>query len=213
MRVYATLPKVHVTEKGWEKNKEIYIISLASDLHGESNHRPAIVGASNEMLTNISPGIESAMKFFAVSVSNVFERIRPDQPLSLSGDGIVLYPPADPKGMLALHFTIVESDQGARNVGKLLEEIFGDSFVKTLLSEITKLTVASGNIPATLLTSLFGAVTTIIPVVLKNNKDDIMFSHSHSGVDFNGYGGSRDGESYPVRNDLAGATLKVWVRE
>ena len=213
MRVYATLPKVHVTEKGWEKNKEIYIISLASDLHGKSNHRPAIVGASNEMLTNISPGIESAMKFFAVSVSNVFERIRPDQPLSLSGDGIVLYPPADPKGMLSLHFTIVESDQGARNVGKLLEKILGDSSVKTLLSEITKLTAASGNIPVTLLTSLFGAVTTIIPVVLKNNKDDIMFSHSHSGVDFNGYGGSHDGESYPVGNDLSGATLKVWVCE
>jgi len=213
MRVYATLPEVSVTDKGWEKNKEIYVISLASDLHGESNHRPYVVGAKNETLTQISAGIESAMKFFAVAVSNVFERVRADQPLSLSGDGIVLYPPADPKGMLALHFAIVESDHGTRNAGKIIEGILGDNSVKTLLSEIAKLTAVSGNIPATLLTSLFGAVTKIIPAVVKNNRDDIMFSHNHSGVDFNGYGGSPDGESYTVGNDLAKATLRIWVRE
>jgi hypothetical protein len=213
MRVYATLPAVSVTKKGVERNKEIYIVSLASDLHGESNHRPLVLGATNETLKDISPTIKTAMKFFAVSVSNVFERIRADQPLSLSGDGIVLYPPADPNGMLALHFAIVESDRGTRRAGKILEGILGDSSVKTLLSEIAKLTAGSGNIPASVLTSLFGAVTEIIPTVVQKNKDDILFSHSHSGVDFNGYGGSQDGTSYIVGNDLANATLKIWARE
>lgn len=51
----------------------------------------------------------------------MFERIRADQPPSLSGDGIVLYPPADPHGMHALHFAIVESDRGTRRAGKVLE--------------------------------------------------------------------------------------------
>lgn len=213
MRVYATLPEVSVTKKGWERNKEVYIISLASDLHGESNHRPLVLGAMNETLKDVSPTVKTAMRFFAVSVSNVFQRIRTDQPLSLSGDGIVLYPPADPEGMLALHFVIVESDRGTRRAGRILEGILGDKTVKTFLSQLTELTLAAGNIPAHVLTSLFGAVTKTLPQVIKKNRDDIMFSHSHSGVDFNGYGGSPDGTSYPVGNDLARATLKIWTRE
>lgn len=213
MLVYASLPKVYVTEKGLEKEKEIYVISLASDLHGESNHRPPVVGASNETLTQVSPGIKAALKFFVMATSNVFERIRADQPLSLSGDGIVLYPPADPKGMLALHFAIVESDRGKRDVGKLFEEIFADTSVKKLLSEIAELTGSMGNIPASLLASLFGAVTIVLPAVLKANKDDLLFSHSHSGVDFNDYAGSFDGETYEVGNDRAGAILKIWARD
>ena len=98
-------------------------------------------------------------------------------------------------------------------MGKLLEGIFADTSVKKLLSEIAELTAAMGNIPAPLLASLFGAVTSVVPAVLKANKDDLLFSHSHSGVDFNGYGGSRDGETYEVGNDRAGATLKIWARE
>ena len=213
MQVYATLPQVKVTGKGWEKNKEIYIISLASDLHGESNHRPYVLGAKNETLTQLSPDIKAAMKFFAVSVSNVFERVRADQPLSLSGDGIVLYPPADPNGMLALHLAVVESDHGTRQAGKILEGILGDKSVQTVLSEVSKLTAASANIPATLLTELFRAVTTIIPAVVKRNKDDIMFSHSHSGVDFNDYNACPDGKEYTVGNDLVEVTLKIWARQ
>ena len=212
MKVYATLPNIMVTGKGFEKKKEIYVISLASDLHGESNHRPPALGATNETLLEMTPDINAAMKFFVVAVSNIFEGITPKQPPSLSGDGIVLYPPSDPQGMLALHFVIVESDKKTRNVGKVLQAIFGDNSVKNLLTEAKKLTASVGNIPASLLTSLFGVITTTLPNALMSNKDDILFSHSHSGVDFNSYGGSHEGAVYPVRNDRAGANLKIWVR-
>lgn len=213
MQVYATLPEIYVTKKGLEKNKEIYVLSLASDRHGQSNHRPLAVGATNETLVNVSPRIATAMKFFAIAVSSLFVNIRPDQPPSLSGDGVVLYPPSDPKGMLALHFALVESDAGTRDVGSILEGIFNDKSVKKFLSEISKVTALSGNIPASLLTSLFGTITAVIPPIIKNNKDDILFSHNHSGVEFNGYGGSPNGASFRVGNDRAGATLRIWTRE
>ena len=118
MKVYATLPEITVTKKGLEKKKEIYVISLASDLHGESNHKPLALGATNETISEITPDIKAGMKFFVVAVSNIFERIKPNQPPSLSGDGIVLYPPSDPEGMLALHFVIVESDKKTRNADR-----------------------------------------------------------------------------------------------
>jgi len=213
MKVYATLPKLHVTSKGTEKSKEIYVISLASDLHGKSNHRPQVVGASNQTLSRLTPGVKSAMEFFAVAVSNVFPRISPKQPLSLTGDGIVLYPPTDPGGMIALHFVIVESDKGKRDVGGFLENLFGDDSVKGLLKEASKATTLAGSIPSNLLSSLFGAATSVVPAVLKANKDDLLFSHSHSGVDFNGYGGSTEGTTYDIGNNRAGCTLAIWSRE
>ena len=214
MRVYVSLPEVHVSSKGTEKKKEIYIVSLGSDLRGESNHRPPVVGASNETLGRMTPSIRAAMKFVVVAVSNVFPRISAKQPLSLTGDGIVLYPPpSDPMGMLAIHFVIVESDKGKRDTGGFLEGIFGDDSVKKLLKDASKATAAAGNIPAGLLSEVFSATTAAIPAILKANKDDLLFAHSHSGVDFNGYQGSVDGTKYEIGNDRAGATLAIWSRE
>jgi hypothetical protein len=212
MRVYATLPKVTVTKKG-ERTKEIYVVSLASDTHGASNHRPLAVGSDNETLRTATSGISAAMEVFVVAVSNVFTKIKPKQPLSLSGDGIVLYPPADPAGMLALYFAIVESDHGKRNTGKLLEGIFGKPEVKRLLEDVANATATFGNIPTALLTSMFGTVTELVPKVLQSNRDDILFSHSHSGVDFNNYHASPDGTEFEVGNNRASAVLKVWARE
>lgn len=213
MRVYASLPEVTMKKKGIEQKKEIYVVSLASDLRGESNHRPPAVGANNETLKDISPDIEAAMKFMVVSVSNIFENVTPKQPVSLSGDGIVLYPPADPQGMLALHFAIVESDKKTRNVGKVLGELLGDKSVKSFFQEIAMFTAAKASVPSALLTSLFGVVAATLPKVLQNNRDDLLFSHSHSGVDFTAYGGSPEGKAYAVGNDRAAAKLVVWARE
>lgn len=213
MRVYATLPEMTVMKKGAERRKEIYVVSLASDLRGESNHRPLALGANNETLNAMSPEIEAAMKFVVISVSNIFENITPKHPVSLTGDGIVVYPPADPQGMLALHFAIVESDKKTRNLGKILSELLGDQSVKSLFGEIAKFTAAKTSVPSAVLTSLFGAVATTLPKVLQNNRDDLLFSHSHSGVDFTGYGGSSEGKTYEVGNDRAGAKLSVWVRQ
>ena len=129
------------------------------------------------------------MKLFVVAVSNTFHHIDKDQPVSLTGDGIILYPPADPNGMLGLHFAVVESDKKARDVGSVLKTLFADADVKSVMREIAKITAATRSVPAELLTAAMGAATTALAAALAANHDDILFSHNHSGLDFSSYGG------------------------
>ena len=198
MEIYATLPELHVTEKGREKKKEIYVISLASDLRGQTADREEPVGAENEPISGMSPDIDASMDYFAVAVSNVFTGIRADQPVSLSGDGIVLYPPADPAGMLSLYFVIAECDQASRDVGGVLDTILSGDEVRDLMRQVSDKTAAEGSIDADLLNSLFSSLASAIPTALSSNGDDMLFAHTHSGVDFTGYGGVAGGASFEV---------------
>ncbi len=146
-----------------------------------------------------------AMNWVVASVSNVFERIRHDQPPSLSGSGIILYPNLNPKGMLALHLVIVESDQGKRRTGKVLKEILENQEVKGAVGSLGQ--ALTPPLLGKLMTALVGAV----PLVLQANGDDALFSHSHSGFDFDDYGlepGTRFMD-FEVGNDRAFCTLRV----
>ena len=132
-----------------------------------------------------------------------FHWVRPDQPPSLSGSGIVLYPNLDPKGFLALHLSIVESDAGARRAGKALEGILGHDEVKGAVEGITEASEASVGL-------LMRTVASVIPEMLKGNKDDVLFSHNHSGFEWDDYG--LEGEpsrNFEVGNDRAYCTLRV----
>src|SRR5262249_23635437 len=148
------------------------------------------VGASNQTLKDLTPDVDAAMKVFVVAVSNIFYHIDKDQPVSLSGDGIVLYPPADPNGLLALHVAIVESDKKARNFGAFLKKLFSNPKVKTGMKEIAELVAATRNVPAEMVTGLMGLATTVLGESLASNGDDVLLSHDHSGLDFSSYGGS-----------------------
>ena len=62
---------------------------------------------------------------------------------------------------------------------------------------------------------LMTAMTGVIPAVLKANDDDALFSHGHSGFDFDDYGvepGARFSE-FDVGNDRAFCTLRVRLNE
>ena len=207
MRVFASIPKLTVTPKG-EKEKEIYVLSIASDLAGVKN-RPPSLGAANETLDRIAPKIPAAMKYFVVSASNLFHGVRENQPLSLSGSGIILYPPIDPKGMLALHVVVVESDGGKRNAARVLAELFSIESIRTALRNFPQR--AGVKIAPGLLTATFGAITAILPEILKRNGDDILFEHGHSGFDFDDYGMAPDGSDYELGNDRAGFHLRIRV--
>ena len=208
MIAYACLPSLE--PRKFKLDREIYVISFASDLRGVSNHRPKAVGASNQTLQDLTPDVDAAMKIFVVAVSNIFYHIDKDQPVSLSGDGIVLYPPADPQGMLALHVAIVESDRKARDFGALLKKIFSNDEVKTGMKQIAILVASTGNVPAQLVTGLMGVATTILGEALVNNGDDILFSHNHSGLDISAYGGSKEGKDYTIQNKKVKATLRIY---
>lgn len=205
MRIAITMPGLGVTAKGWERGKEIYVLGLAADLNPEAKRGVESVGAVNETLAAIRPDLQNAaaLKWMVASVSNVFHRVRPDQPPSLSGSGIVLYPNLDPNGLLALHLSIVESDAGTRRSGRALEGILGHDEVKSAVEGMTE----AGEPGVSL---LMRAVTRVIPETLKGNGDDLLFSHSHSGFDWDDYGlEGRTSRDFELGNDRAYCTLRV----
>jgi len=209
MNVFVCMPELRLKKAKF--NRELYVVSFASDLRGESNHRPPAVGAANKTLANFTPDIESAMKFFVMAASNIFHGIDKDQPPQLGGDGIVIYPPADPQGMLALHISIVESDAGIRNQGKVLSEIFGKKEIKDVLSEISKFTNAAGPIPTNLLTTAMAAITAVLPGILEKNGDDIYLDYDFSGRAMGSYHGSPEGEKHSFENKKASASITVFT--
>ena len=206
MRITVTIPSLGVTAKGWEKSKEIYVLGLAAGLNPEKRSGgDECVGALNETLAAIMPNRQDlgVLKWIVASVSNVFHWVRPDQPPSLSGSGIVLYPNLDPKGFLALHLSIVESDAGARRAGEALEAILGHDAVEDAVKGMTKASEAS-------IALLMRTVTGVIPEMLKGNKDDVLFSHNHSGFEWDDYGlEGETSKSFEVGNDRAYCTLRV----
>lgn len=205
-RIAITIPSLGVTAKGLEKSKEIYVLGLAADLNPETRGEGGeCVGALNQTLAAIMPNGRSlgGLEWIVASVSNVFHRVRPDQPASLSGSGIVLYPNLDPKGFLAVHLSIVESDAGVRRSGEALERILGHDEVEGAAKNATKASETG-------VALLMRTVTGVIPGVLKDNEDDVLFSHNHSGFEWDDYGlegaASRD---FVVGNDRAFCTLRV----
>lgn len=211
-KVVLSIPKLGVTERGWEHDKEIYVISFTSDLAKVSDapKLPDVIAAYNETLPTLSPALmkSAIMQYVVMAVSNVFPRIRADQPVSLGGSGILLYPHLDPKGLLACHFMIVESDDATRRLGKVLQGIMSNKGISDAVGAL----IAAG-ITQPLLAGLMRSILTEVPAILQKNKDDLLFAHSFSGFDFDDYG-LRAGENpsdYDLGNDRAFCTMRVRV--
>lgn len=208
--VVLSIPRLGVKRGGWEKRKEIYVLSFSSDLNDSGSAKlPETIAAYNETLPNVVPNIqkEGLLQFVLMSVSNTFQRITPDIPVSLSGSGILLYPNLDPKGLLANHFVVIEDDEGKRNLGKRLENLFDNTEVKSLVTALKK------SVSQQAIAALMNTLVSQLPKILKKNKDDFLFSHSHSGFAFDNYGGAPDQAvtDYPLENDRVFCTLRVLV--
>ena len=208
MIAYACLPRLTLNRV--RVDREIYVVSIASDLRGRSADRPRAVGAANQTLRGLAAEVESAMEFVVAAVSNVFHHVDRRQPVSLSGDGIVLYPPTDPRGLLALHFAVVESDRQARDAGALLRQMFADRAVRSGLGDIARITAAAGSVPPEAITAVMAAAITALAAALAANRDDILFSHNHSGLEISSYGGSPQGRDYRIGNRAVRTVLRVY---
>jgi hypothetical protein len=209
MKVFVCMPELRL--KKARLDRELYVVAFASDLRGQSNHRPPATGANNLTLGEFTPEVAAAMKFFVISASNIFHHIDKDQPLQLGGDGIILYPPADPRGMLALHVSVVESDAGARNQGKLLEQLFKDKGVAGAMQAIADVTGAAGPIPTEILAGAMQVITDALPRILQANKDDNLFDFDFSGVAMSRYRGTDEGTRYTFENKRVAAAIQVFT--
>lgn len=196
MKVAVTMPKLSVTKKGVEKKKEVYVLSLASDLT-KIKDRPPALGASNATLETIAPGVASSLPYVVAACSNTFKNVTAKDPVPLLGSGLVLYPPEDPKGMLALHVAVIESDKGQR---KIFEAIAKDDNVKAGIKELAKAVAPS----SALITNLFAAMTSVIGDLLT---DDVLLQADFSGFDWDNYGVDGKVTTFPLSSDYAEAQL------
>lgn len=212
-KVVLSIPRLGVKAAGYERNKELYVLSFTSDASGTNgaSKLPEVIASHNETLPNVVPDIQeqALMKFVLMSVSNTFQHIRPDQPVSLSGSGILLYPNLDPQGTLANHFVVMEDDRGKRNLGNLLKRLFGNSEVKSIVAALNK------SVTQPLIAQLLNLLVSSLPDILSKNKDDFLFAHSHSGFDFDNYGlpPGEECEDFELENDFVFCSLRVRVQQ
>lgn len=219
-RVVLSIPELGVSRAGFlgEGKRELYVMSFTCDLwppDTDNNGQPRPKGngnisAYNETLPNLEPDAMalSAMRYTYVAVSNLFPRVKKDQPVSLSGSGILLYPNMDPKGMMHSYIALIESDAKGRDVGKLLDTLFGDKEVKGIVNKLV-----SAGISSTVYAQLLNTIIGKLPGILKKNKDDLLLAHNHSGFEFDNYGCGKDRTTadFKVENDRAYCTLRVIV--
>jgi hypothetical protein len=184
MKVFASMPRLESLKGG---NKELYVISIATDLRDADEDYDRTVSASNQPLDRLVPANadKSLLKFYVMAVSNVYERIKPGQPVRMLGDGIILYPELDPKGLLGLDIFVVESDAGHRSAGKLMEGLLGDEKIKSGVGELIS---AGASATAPLVGTVANLVVSAIPAILKKNKDDLLYTVAYSGRATRNYG-------------------------
>ena len=177
MKVFASMPRLKSLKGG---NKELYVISIATDLRGVDETFDRTVSANNQPLDRIVPANadNALLKYYLMSVSNVFERIRPGNPVQMIGDGIILYPELDPKGLLGLDIFVVESDSGHRSAGKFLDGLLKDKSVKNGVNELVK---AGAKATTGLIGEVANTVVSLIPAILRNNRDDLLLNVAYSG--------------------------------
>jgi hypothetical protein len=208
--VVVSIPELGLRGKSLERNREIYVVSFAVDSRGADRQRNEVpIAAHNETLANAVPGLQNraALQYVLCMVSNTFQRVRKNQPVSLSGSGILLYPNLDPMGLLALHVVVIECDQKTRNLGKGLEGLLVSKSVGDVVARLAV------KVTQPLLAGLMNALIDQVPKFLARNKDDILFTHNHSGFDFDRYGLVGDDPvcDFALRNDKVACTLRVRV--
>jgi|GEM_PF-3752828 len=219
-KVVLCIPELGVTKAGFlgESKRELYVLSFTCDLwppdtDNNGNPRPKgnnSISAYNETLPNLEPEAMAlgAMRYTYVAVSNLFPRVKKDQPVSLTGSGILLYPNMDPKGMMHSYIAIIESDAKSRDVGKMLETLFADKEVKGVVDKLI-----TAGISNTMYAHLLNAIIGKLPGILKKNKDDLLLAHNHSGFEYDNYGCGQDRTTadFDLKNDRAYAKLRIIV--
>ncbi|MFN6963217.1 MAG: hypothetical protein ACK4S4_05550 [Pyrinomonadaceae bacterium] len=210
-KLIVSIPELGLSPKA-DDSRDIYVLAFASDLNIKQNSETEIIGGANKSLPAMVGGLadKDAFKFMLASVSNIFHVTRSFPKASLSGSGIMIYSDLDPNGFFALQLFVIESDDNHRRFADKLKKVLDDKHVSSAVDRLK----TSAAVTSPLLGSLMGAVTTVIPQFFRDSADDLLFSHSHSGFDFDNYG-LDDGQTvrdFPLAGKLIEGKLRVRVR-
>ncbi|MHC4780672.1 MAG: hypothetical protein ACYTFG_19045 [Planctomycetota bacterium] len=169
--VTVLLPKCQILdnqESGFftDMGAEVYVVGLAMDLTGEG----ATFEQAPEIFHNVS---RTASAPLIVSSTPLFNNIYDHDHLPLLGNGIVLYGPRDPKGLLDVHMAVLENDGGYRELGQLIEKAARQVDLPAVLDGA--LSAASLAKPEIfLLRNTFQLLFHTLITLLKNNHDDVI---------------------------------------
>ncbi|MBI1950906.1 MAG: hypothetical protein HYS34_06025, partial [Acidobacteria bacterium] len=83
--------------------------------------------------------------------------------------------------------------------------------VRDALSGISAATGPAGPVPAAVLTTALGAITSALPDILEKNGDDVLLDYDFSGREIARYHGSADGREHKFENKKAAASLRVYT--
>jgi hypothetical protein len=209
-KLVVSIPQLGMSAKA-DDARQLYVLAFACDLNIKENKEAEIIGGANKNLPELLPDIanKDALNYTLASVSNIFHVTKSFRFASLTGSGIIIYPNLDPKGFFALQLFVIESDDNHRRLGEKLKKVFADEQVKGVIGELKKA------ITNPLIGSLMGAFASVVPTLFKDSSDDLLFSHGHSGFDFDNYGviEGRTTEDFPLRNKIVDATLRVRIRD
>lgn len=168
-RVSVSITALELTSKEGENEKELYAVALYTDGNSELDTKTEC-GEREGLVLDCGA--------FTMAASPIYRNITVENPVSLSGSGIVLYPNRHPNGYLMVHVFVIESDKGAERITDLISKLAQN--------------VASDEI-GVLTGSSLGAIAAAANVVVESVKgfvvkDDALLDHTHSGFGYNAYG-------------------------
>jgi len=209
-KLVVSIPEMALSPKA-DDSRDLYVLAFASDLNIKENHEAEIIGGANKNLPAMVGELadKDSLNFVLASVSNIFHVTHSFPKASLSGSGIMIYPNLDPNGFFALQLFIFESDDNHKRFGEKLEKVLADKEVSGAIDKL------KGVISNPLIGTLMSALSSAVPKFFKDSKDDLIFSHAHSGFDFDNYGVS-DGqtfEEFPLKGKLVEAKLRVRINK
>jgi len=154
--------------RGFEKRQEIYFVFLGYQPGGNADSGGSLAENDNELLDRFIPDHAELKKWFYMGASPVLSMRKKHKHVFPGGYPIYYDVPED---LVSFYVAIMESDQGSRAVGEILQQVFGDDNNKQLTDQVLDLLGAGAYKPA------FSLAIKALEVVLLNNKDDMRYSN------------------------------------
>lgn len=169
--VTVLLPKLKIRdnqEAGFftDLGAEVYVVGLALDLTGEGQ----VMEQAGEIFHNVS---RTASAPLTVSSTPLFNNIYDGDLLPLLGNGVVLYGPKDPGGLLDIHVAIMENDGGYRETGQLIEAAAKEVDLPGILEGALK-AVSLAKPEVFLARNAFRLMFHTLLTMLQNEHDDVI---------------------------------------
>ncbi len=177
--------KIHGNQEShdwwWWKDApaEVYVVALGMELSGQGQH----LEKAGDLFQGV---VQDKSKSLIVSISARFDNIWDGNSLGLLGNGLTLYGPQDPKGLLDLHVIIMDDDSGYRKLGQIIEDAAKKIDLPGLVDAAAGIFDLSS--PAVIaLKKGLEALVVLVTTALKNNKDDVIQAVHFSALAHQGY--------------------------